>query len=402
MIRRSERGPRADTDGGKDPSIGSSAPPNEMESHLTSSETTTESQSTDSSDELTEPVTAEMSPSVSGSPGVEMGVSGNAIPVPEVEPEDPELNIGCPRSRDHDLSLANALIALHPSAPRQDLSHGQMPIGSPSEENVAVCTSMSVSAVPMSIDENMPVLVHAYAPIASPGQPFGVEPPRPTSDFQSIINILGGIDQKMQTVFEDARQRSVEMHDMVSNMENNTCGMFNDVERRMYERESHLMSEIENRTLRQQEVMQAYRESLRTQVTVMQTQVTREREEMQTQITQMERRLKDEFFSRVDSSAEATRPASGTLPVISSVESDVNECMHGANEASVRFGPRFDGSSCSLIVSDPPVETVAFSCADAAASEIGYNTYSTQPPPPRSGYGSWGQSCSILAHTSVS
>jgi len=92
MIRRLERGVRADTDGGKDPSIGSSAPPHEMESHLTSSETTTESQSTDSSDELTEPVIAEMSPSVSGSPGVEMGVSGNAIPIPEVEPEDPELN----------------------------------------------------------------------------------------------------------------------------------------------------------------------------------------------------------------------------------------------------------------------------------------------------------------------
>jgi len=92
MIRRSEKGPRADMDGGKDPSIGSNAPPHEMESHLTSSGTTTESQSTDSSDELTEPVTAEMSLSVSGSPGVEMGVSGNAIPVPEVEPEDPEVN----------------------------------------------------------------------------------------------------------------------------------------------------------------------------------------------------------------------------------------------------------------------------------------------------------------------
>ena len=71
MIRRSERGPRAHMDGGKDPSNGSSAQPHEMESHLTSSETTTESQSTDSSDELTEPVTAEMSPSVSGSPGVD-------------------------------------------------------------------------------------------------------------------------------------------------------------------------------------------------------------------------------------------------------------------------------------------------------------------------------------------
>ena len=59
-----------------------------MESHLTSSETTTESQSTDSADELTEPVAAEMASSVNGFPGVEMGMSGDAIPVPEVEPED--------------------------------------------------------------------------------------------------------------------------------------------------------------------------------------------------------------------------------------------------------------------------------------------------------------------------
>jgi len=88
----------------------------------------------------------------------------------------------------NDLSPANALIALNRSAPRQDLSQGQIPIGSPSEENVAVCTSMSVSAVPMSVDENMPVLVHAYAPISSPGQPSGVEQPRPTSDIQSIVN----------------------------------------------------------------------------------------------------------------------------------------------------------------------------------------------------------------------
>jgi len=89
MVRRSERGPRADTAGGKDPSSGSDVQPYEMESHLTSSETTTESQTTDSADELTEPVTAEMASSVNGSPGVEMGVSGDAIPVPEVEPEDP-------------------------------------------------------------------------------------------------------------------------------------------------------------------------------------------------------------------------------------------------------------------------------------------------------------------------
>ena len=36
-----------------------------------------------------EPVAAASSPSVSGSPGVRMGVSADAVPVPEVEPEDP-------------------------------------------------------------------------------------------------------------------------------------------------------------------------------------------------------------------------------------------------------------------------------------------------------------------------
>ena len=40
----------------------------------------------DSADELTEPVTAEMASSVNGSPGMEMGMSGDATPVPEVEP----------------------------------------------------------------------------------------------------------------------------------------------------------------------------------------------------------------------------------------------------------------------------------------------------------------------------
>jgi len=83
------RGPRAEADGGKDPSNESSAQPHEMESHLVSSETTTESQDTDSSDALTEPVAAASSPSVSGSPGVRMGVSADAVPVPEVEPEGP-------------------------------------------------------------------------------------------------------------------------------------------------------------------------------------------------------------------------------------------------------------------------------------------------------------------------
>jgi len=92
MIRRSERGPRAEADGGKDPSNGSNAQPHEMESHLASSETTTESQDTDSSDELTEPVAVVSSPSVSGSPGARTGVSADAVPVPEVEPEAPEAN----------------------------------------------------------------------------------------------------------------------------------------------------------------------------------------------------------------------------------------------------------------------------------------------------------------------
>ena len=89
MIRRSERGPRAEADGGKDSSNESSAQPHEMESHLVSSETTTESQDTDSSDALTEPVAAASSPSVSGSPGVRMGVRADAVPVLEVEPEGP-------------------------------------------------------------------------------------------------------------------------------------------------------------------------------------------------------------------------------------------------------------------------------------------------------------------------
>ena len=77
---------------------------------------------------------------------------------------------------------------------------------------------------------------------------------------------------------------------------------------------------------------------------MMQTQVTSQREEVksliiqqqkmiQSQVSEMERRLKDEFFSHIGSSAEATRPASGTLPVISSIESDVNESVHGVTEA---------------------------------------------------------------------
>jgi len=79
MVRRSERNPRAEAAGGKDSSIESSMQPGaEMESNTISSDTMTESPDTDSSDELTELIAAASSPSVSGSPGVRMGVSAAA------------------------------------------------------------------------------------------------------------------------------------------------------------------------------------------------------------------------------------------------------------------------------------------------------------------------------------
>ena len=71
----------------------------EMESNIVSSDTMTESPDTDSSDELTELVAAVPSPSVSGSRGVRMGMSADAVPVPEVEPEDPETNFTFPQGR---------------------------------------------------------------------------------------------------------------------------------------------------------------------------------------------------------------------------------------------------------------------------------------------------------------
>jgi len=56
--------------------------------------------------------------------------------------------------------------------------------------------------------------------------------------------------------------------------------------------------------------------------------------------------------------------------------------MHGANGASERSGPRVDGSLCSMKLSNAPLIAETPSGVDAAASEIGYNMYSTQPPPP--------------------
>ena len=81
----------------------------------------------------------------------------------------------------------------------------------------------------------------------------------------------------------------------------------------------------------------------------------------------------------------------------------MNESVHGVTEAFLRSDPRFDRSFCSLKVSDPPAEIVAFSCADAAASEIGNKTYSTQSPTPCSGYGSRGsKSVAILGSNASS
>ena len=70
----------------------------EMESDTTNPDTVTESPDTDSSDELTEQIAAASPPPVSGSPGVRMGLSADAVPFPppvasEVEPEDAEAKI---------------------------------------------------------------------------------------------------------------------------------------------------------------------------------------------------------------------------------------------------------------------------------------------------------------------
>jgi len=116
----------------------------------------------------------------------------------------------------------------------------------------------------------------------------------------------------------------------------------------------------------------------------MQAQITQQRKEIQSPVSQMERRLKDKFFSRIDSFAEAIRPA----PAVTSIESGVNECMHGVDGASERFVLRVDGSLCFTKVSTAPLVAETPSGVDAAASELGYNVYSTQPPP-CSGRGSW-------------
>jgi len=240
IVRPSDRNPRAEAVGDNGPSNGqNSLPKSEMETTIPSSATATES--SDSADEQLEQVTA--SPSlVSRSPGVGLGLDAIAAPFPpavasEVKPEDAEVNTGRPSSCDYDLSPANALVALSRSAPGKNLSNEQFPLGSPSDENEAVYSDMSVSAlsVPISHDVTMPVLVHAYA--SSPGRLPGLDQPRPTpssSDFQSLFDLLNTVVTDVKAVRSDAGQRSAEMYDMLM-----------DVEHIMLERESHFMSEIE-------------------------------------------------------------------------------------------------------------------------------------------------------------
>jgi len=223
-------------------------------------------------------------------------------------------------------------------------------------------SSMSVSAVsvPISADVNMPVLVHAFA--ASPGQISGLEQePRPmpsSSEFQSLVGLLNTVATDVKAARNDASLRSAEMYEILS-----------DVEGKMLQRESHFMSEIQAQNAQQQEVMQALQENVWAQV-------TRQREE----IRSMERRLKDEFFSHIDSFAEAICPASGTLPAVTSIESGVNECMHGVNDASERFVPRVVGSLRSGEMSNAPAVAENPVGMDVMTSVVD-NTYSTQPPP---------------------
>ena len=128
-------------------------------------------------------------------------------------------------------------------------------------------SSMSVSAVsvPISTDVNMPVLTHAFA--ASLGQSSGLDQPRPmpsSSEFQSLVGLLNTVASDVKVARNDASLRSAKMYEILS-----------DVEGKMLQRESHFMSEVQARNAQQQEVMQAYQESLRAQV-------TRQREEVQT------------------------------------------------------------------------------------------------------------------------
>ena len=222
----------------------------------------------------------------------------------------------------------------------------------------------------------MPVLTHAYAPISSPGQNSGLEQePRPmpsSSEFQSLVGLLNTVATDIKAARNDASLCSAEMYEILS-----------DVEGKMLQGESHFMSEIQARNAQQQAVMQAYQESLRAQVTqqqtIMQAQVTQQREE----IRSMERRLKDEFFLRIESIAEAIRRAS----VVTSIESGVNECMHGMNDASELFVPRVVGSLRSAEVSTAPLVAENPVGVDVTTPVVD-NTYSTQPPP-HNGRGSW-------------
>jgi len=403
MVRRSDRNPRAEAVGDNCPSSGQNPQPKlDMESsNTTSPVTVTESPDTDSLDKLTEQVTAASPPPVSRFLSVRMGLSADADPFPpfvasEVEPEVPaEVNAGCPRIRDYNLTPANAVVALSRSAPGKDLSNVQIPIGSPSEESETVCSSMSVStvSVPISTDVTMPVLVQAYAPSSSPGQPSGLDPPRPmpfSSDFQSLLDMMNTVVTDVKAVRNDASLRSAEMYDMLM-----------DVENKMVERESNYMSEVQARTTQQQEVTQALQESVWAQVTqqreemqsllaqqqmIIQSQMTRMQSQAENTFSQLENRLSRSY---TDSFADSIRPASNTLPAAAGIESGVNYCMndhvHDDSENSILRS--VDGILHSAKMSSvaPAVELIPN--AGAAAPLVDKNTYLTQPPI-RSGIGS--------------
>jgi len=195
----------------------------------------------------------------------------------------------------------------------------------------------------------------------------------------------------------DASLRSAEMHEIVS-----------DVEGKMLQRESHFMSEVQAQNAHQQEVTQAHQENMRIQAIqqcealearqtqqqkMMQAQVTRQREEMRSSLaqqreeiqSQVENRfseLRDALLSRNETVAVETLPATQSKSVSPGMEHVHKRMNDGVNDgASERFDPRVDGSLCFTKVSTAPLVAETPSGADAAASEIGYNTYSTQPPP---------------------
>jgi len=101
MVRRSDRNPRSEAVGDNSPSRGLDTPPKSVASHPLAMESTSVSsatitESSESSDEQSDQVTASPPP-VSRSPGAGLGLDAVTDPFPppvasEVEPEDAEDN----------------------------------------------------------------------------------------------------------------------------------------------------------------------------------------------------------------------------------------------------------------------------------------------------------------------